>query len=557
MDYCRYLWTGNPLYRRVTSKVVAHFLTRLRFRGNIGSSKERREFEEFLREEIGFFESMQAYGEDWGCFGNGFSRLYTPFQRSLVDMRNDSNLFALSMFPEELVTFDLQSMTYTVPDPMDHGRAWDRRRQIKLTFRDQPSSDFSKIRVAPLDPQHVTLRFSESAQSSQVLYRYTPEFRRKIRGGETYEVNRTPSAVLLAVRANQDFLFDEGKVMHMRSPMVSGFCDHGWGMPEILAIYPQLHKIAVYDKIDETVGLDYLMPLRVMTPNLQHVEKAHAHMLSEKWGPTASRMISEQRMDRTRIHSFPFPVEYQELGGNGKALSPKDLKEFEVTQMLDAMGYPRELFQTSLNVQNIPTAIRLHESAYGFLQRGLSRAVNQFVKRISAQMFGESFDCTLELPSIADNLEKRGIYLNLMSTGDISRAKALEGLIDDPNEEKGKRVDEDLEQQELVQQKTEEAARRAQFGSLNNLVSGPQAGSGQQQGPVATPLDRRDEAMSVADQWLGLPTGQRNQAMQQVRATDELLYMMAKDLMDQKRRQSESQGRDQLYAQAQQAQGAG
>ena len=150
--------------------------------------------------------------------------------------------------------------------------------------------------------------------------------------------------------------------------------------------------------------------------------------VSGVWKDAISRMFSDQRLDRTAVHSFPWPIAYQELGGQGKALSPKESREYETSQLLNGMGYPVEFFQSSLSVQQMPTAIRMFEQSYRFLQRGLSHAVKETCARISKHMYGEAFDVFLQSPAMAADLERRGIYLQMYAGGQISGKTALETI---------------------------------------------------------------------------------------------------------------------------------
>lgn len=562
MDYCRFLYYATPLYRAVSKRVVGHFVTKLDFRGETGSPKEREEFAQFFAEELNGLNEIRLDGEHERCFGNGFLRVHFPFVRTLVDNRSDLRVYTLSMFPEELVKFDLNTLTYEVPDPTKSHLPVAQRPRIKLTFHDTPGKDFSRIRLRHLDPRYCKLRYSETSGKTQIQYSFVPEFKAKVRKGVLHEVNETPMSMLMAVKNNQDYLFDEGAVHHLKNPSIVGLSREGWGIPEILAQFPNIHKIAVYDRIDEAVGLDYMLPLRIIAPNLAGLGENRNHMIAEEWVPAVRRMISEQRGDRTKVHGFPFPFVYQELGGQGKALAPKDVKEYEVKHLLSCVGYPVELFQGSLALQQMPAAIRLFESSFSHVSDGLASAARFAVKKITNYMYGESFDATLRPSSIADDIERRSLIFNLYSAGEIPRRVAFEGLAlsDEPTKLKVERAKEDFEQERQLAELQAEEQRRAQLGSLNDLLTqpaGPAGGGGSAPPGVSmTPTDLRAQAEQLAVQWRGIPQdGQRTQAMLQVRSVNPDLYAVAKDILEQMRRADESAGRQQGNQAAVQQQG--
>ncbi|TXH14589.1 MAG: hypothetical protein E6R03_08890 [Hyphomicrobiaceae bacterium] len=558
MDYCRFLYYATPMYRAVSKRVIGHFTTSLEFRGDLGSPQERLEFSRFFEEEINGLNEIRLSGENERCFGNSFIRVHFPFVRTLVDRRSALRLYNLSMFPEERVKFDLNTLTYEVPDPTKSEIPIAQRPTIKLTFRDTPGKDFSKLRIRHLDPRYCKLRYSETSGKTQVQYSFVPEFKAKIRKGVLHEVNETPMAMLQAVRNNQDYLFDEGAVYHQKNPGVVGLSREGWGISEILAQFPNIHKIAVYDRIDEAVGLDYMLPLRILAPNLAGLGENRNHMIAEEWVPAVRAMISSQRSDRTRLHAFPFPFTYQELGGQGKALAPKDVKEYEVKNLLNCIGYPMELFQGTLSLQQMPPAIRLFESSFSHVRDGLSGAVRFAVNKITSYMYGESFDAVMKKPAVADDMERRSLLFNLYSAAEIPRRVAFDslGLGDDLTKLKVERAREDAEQEQQLAELQAEQQRRAQLGSLNDLLtqqggdssSGPAGGPGGGGGgaPAMTPTDLRSQAEQLASQWRSIPSdGQRTQAMMSVRAVNPDLYAVAKDILEQMRNSDASAGRAQ------------
>jgi hypothetical protein len=466
------------------------------------------------------------------------------------------------MFPEELVEFDLNTLTYKVPDPRDHAKSWEARARISLPFRDIQTKDFTKISFQPLDPRYVRLRHGEWAGNTQVEYGFSPEFRSKIKKGELHAVNDTPLDVLTAIRDQENYLFKKDSVFHLKNATITGVSNDGWGLPEILAHYPTLHKIAVYDRIDESIGLDYLLPFRILVPNLQGMGENASFAIAKEWLPASERMFREQRKDRTKIHAFPFQSTLQEFGGQGKQLTPKDLKEYEVNQLLTGLGIPMELLQGSLSVQATPFMIRMMEASHLPLSQGLSNCAKWMVAKVSQFMYGEAFDCALSSSRVANDIEKRSLLFNLFSAGEIPRSKAFEGLdLDDPTKLKVERAEEDLKIQEDLAIEEQEAKRRAEMGSLDAVLdaSGGGEGGGAGGGPagaVVTPTDLRGQAEQLALEWMGIPSdGQRSQAMQQVRATNQDLYAVAKDIMEKKKSEGASQGSQMVMQQAQQQQG--
>lgn len=486
------------------------------------------------------------------CYGNGFARLHLPFDRFLIDARTPTS-YALDYFGRE-AKYHYQSLTYSVPDPLHEGR------RVNLPFRDQPSRDPSRIRLVRLNPRLVTIRHNILSTFSEYIYRFDPEFVSDVKKGRLYVVNETPLAMLRAIKNSHDFAFDGGTVFHLKAPTVSGISNSGWGIPGTIANYRNLHQLQVYRKIDEAVGLDYMLPFRLFSPAAQPGNnQSFDMMLSSYWSGEIQKIIKNRRADKFAMHSMPFPVTYQEFGAQGKTLSPKDMMEFQTSAMLDGMGYPQELFKGSLTWMQVPTAMRLFENSFMFLHCGFNNLTGWASRRIRSYLNQPQMKITLQRPSMADSLERKQLIFQLGAMGEISRETAYNSLgIDDVVGEMRKRMEEDTEIQREQMRMQQNFQREVESGSLMapDPADGAQAGGTQPGGTssgTATPVDTQGQAQSLAQYWLSLQSdGERRQAMNAVKTQSPSLYALAKETMAQLRSQGASQGRAAVEQQAQQ-----
>jgi hypothetical protein len=482
------------------------------------------------------------------CFGNSFWRIFFPFDRYLIDDRDNSYAeYSLSMFGND-AKFDLTTMTYEVTDPRDAARASGKRRRISFEFRDRRSTSLKRIKLCPLDPRQVRLQHSWISKKTRVVYQFETWFTKQIKEGRLHQVNDTPIDMLKAIQADEDFLFDEDQVFHCKAPTISGISNNGWGIPEPILNYRNLHQLQVYRKIDEAVGLDYMLPFRLFSPNLG--DKAVDPSMYQNlglWSSNIQKLIGNRRKDPSKMHAFPFPVNYQEFGAEGKNLTPKDLIEFQTNDMLDSMGYPAELFRGSLSVQQIPTALRLFENTFHFLHRNFDQFTRWVVRRTLDYLNREQIGISLQLPSIANDLEERHIYLQLAAGGEISRSKAYHPFnIKDPIQEAKERMQEDIEIQREQQKIQADFEREMTQGSADQIIAGQMQGqpAGPAQGGSTTPLDIMTQAEEQAAQLLQVESdGERSKLLRQIQASNPTLHAAVKQQMEVMRSQGASQGR--------------
>jgi len=561
LDFCLFLFYLNPQYRRASMRVTRHFLTDLEFPGD-GSAQEKDNLDEYLTHTLRVHQAMAEMGDEWACYGNAFYRIHYPFDRVLVDDRHSAE-YSLNMFPESEISFDLKSLKYEVPDPKDV------KSKIKLPFRDIPVKDKGRIRLRKLHPKDISIRHNVISGSNSYIYKFPKELIADCKKKDKlYIINDVPLDMLRAISEDKDFLFYEDEIFHFKAPTISGISNRGWGLPETIANYRSLHILQVYRKIDEAIGLDYMVPFRIFTPEVSNNESGIVrNLVLSQWRSQVESVIKNRRKDKFAMHAFPFPLKYQEFGAEGKQLAPKDLIEYQTNSMLDAMGYPSELFKGSLAVQQVPTAVRLFENSFMFIHLGFNDFVQWSCKKISKFMGEPYIHVKLERPSLADNMDRQNVIMQLSSAGEISRKKAYSWLgINDAVDERKERLEEDSEIQKVQMQKDEELRREMEQGTITKQLdaqaeaqaqqqsggASPPGGSVVQQGSSggATPMDIQGQAQELATQWAGLPEGERRKSMQQVKATNQTLYSLAKQFLDDMRSQAKSDGVQSMYQQA-------
>ena len=571
LDYCLFLFYMQSEYKEASKRIVAHFITELNFVGESGSKDERDELRDLLVDELDFNGMLMRAGLDWAAYGNAFVRWHMPFTRYLKDTRGGApRWYSLSEFDGRPgVKYNHKRLTYTVPDPLTDHLPSARRRMVELPIFDIQSTDVTRVRWRILDPRYLTLTMARESGRKRIIDRFEPQFLQNIRKGVLWEANETPLPILRAVANDQAFEYDEEEVYHLYEPTVSGVSNMGWGLPNVLANYRSIHQVQVLRKVDEAVGLDYMLPFRVITPNLgTNVDEAAIRLLLGPWKGEMRKMIGKRRQDMFAFHTLPFPVNYQEFNGEGKQLSPYENYQAAVNSMLDGMGYPAELFHGTLQIQQIPTALRLFENAFHFIPWNFNRMAKHAVKKIQSFRQQEYIDPELRKPRLADDLEIRNIYLQLAAGREIPRSVGYEFLgIRDPVEAAKERMREDISIQEEQQKLQSEAERRLQMGSMANIVgqqmqeaqaqaqqgaagpgapaAGPAPGGGGA-GPTGegvTPLRVMDDAYQEALNLLQMEEGPRRSRLSELEVSNPPYHAAVMQQMRKIRRQGESAGR--------------
>lgn len=537
-DFCRYLYLNNPEFRKASQRVTRHFVNDWAISG-VDSEKERAELVDYLDYKLQLRTALAEMGDDWSCYGNAFFRVHFPFRRLLkhTNSKGKTLHYAINSFPIDKVKFNLNTLRYRAPDPVSG-------ETVDFDFVDVKRQDKESISIVRYDPREIEILHAKYAAKKQFLWRIPNNIQAAVREGNVFQINNLPRKMLVAIKEQKNFLFSENEMFHFRAPTISGVSDSDWGMPELIANFRLLYQIQIYRKIDEVVGLDYMMPIRMISMDAQGGQGPAKVFDAIQWRKEMQKIIQSWRKDRTSMFAIPSPINYQEIGGQGKSLTPVDLIQYQVNNMLNAMGYPAELYTMSLTHQQLPNAIRLFEQTFWFLHEGFNNFSRWVVNKINKYLNNQRIDVSLMRPSMADNIEKQNITLQLIAQGELPRAAGFRQLgIQDPQQAFKERVQEDIERIG-IQQEAEEDFARAQQARASLLATTGEPGAA---AAATTPTDVEDKALEMARTWLSIQDdGERSKAMNAARVQDFQMYAMAKEIMEQMRRDGESAGRQQV-----------
>lgn len=573
LDFALYLAVKNPLYTQAAKRTVSHFITDFEFTGETGDQKERDNLKDYLKNNLQMLDVLQQAGLEQLVYGNSFMYIYFPFNRYLIDRRNGKyREIAVETFGRD-VKFNLEKMTYNVPDPLTLHLPESQRSRVDLEFIDRKVMDKDRIKLRLLSPQRMSINMNFISGKCEYIYRFEEFFVAAVKSGTPiHQINDTPLDMLQAIRENKNFAFKDGVIFHFKNPFINGISYNGWGIPNILLNYNNIHQVQVLKCINEAVGMDYMLPFRLLCPtpvSSQNGNDAAMSVHLGKFMASMGKMLDNKRKDPKAMHVVPFSVSYQELGSNGKALAPVDLIKAANDEVLDGFGFPAELWHMSLQTAQVPTAIRLFESTFTHIPRNANNCVRWALKNILGYLEKDQIGIKLQAPSVADDMENRHIWLQLASGGELSRATAYRAFnIENPIEESTRRAQEDIEIQKAKQKENDAFEREMTLGSANQVVDAmlqsqggegggmppgggggggggapmPPGGGGGDSG--LTPLDIEEQAEQQAQQLLQIPdVGERRKMMMQIKASNPTLYAVVQRHMEDARQAGASQGR--------------
>jgi len=585
--WSEYIWGVFGTYRMAMERIISYFLTDIDVTGDI-SDEEKKKWIKYLNDTVGVMEFLQSMMRDRMCYGNSFCSIIVPFRRFLMSPKTGDLYPLKEVYNNNSFNFKWSSdfeFIATCPKTKWRG-AW------KVV--DKAEDEEHNIRLKRWSPHEIELLHDPYTDEISYLWRIPEDYKIQIKKGHLYHLERASEQVLLAIRKNQVFRFNEESIFHMKEPTLAGIKNRGWGLPRSLVNFRQIYYVQVLRRFNEAIALDYVIPFRLITPGTRGGGQAGGlpaqdPMMFYNAGDFRSQvktMINRRRRDPASWQILPFPVQYDMMGGDANNLAPRDLMDQGLETLLNETGTPVELYKGTLTTQAAPTALRLFESTWRSLVYETNSLLQWLINGIAEVMSWEKVSGSLTKVTIADDMQKQMAALQLMMGQQLSGTTGLKAIGYDWESEQKLLSEEAQTQQELqarAQEEMEQAgfaaeiakgqggapppgggqgAAMGQAGSMAGAAQGggnppgadAQSAMGAGMTPVSeyvgtmgpntpvTPNDLQAAAQALAQQLLGLPEGQKDSQLRELKQFNPTLHALVRETMDDIRRSARMQG---------------
>jgi len=246
------------------------------------------------------------------------------------------------------------------------------------------------------------------------------------------------------------------------------------------------------------------------------------------------------------------------IGGEAKQLAPKESIQQAENELLNAMGFPQELFAGTLSLQAAPVALRLFEREWNPLVDNMNAILQWMTDQVARYFMWDKPDVKLTPITLADDMEKKGIQMQAAAGQDISKQTAYRSIGIDYLAEQQRIIKEQQDVQKMQEKAMAEAQAQAANGANGAGMDGESSNGGDgMSGPGgdigATPGDIMQQAQEIAKRILEAnnPTYSR-QVLAQAKQTNPALYAQVKSQLQEMRQQLSSQGKQIMLEQMKQ-----
>lgn len=567
--WAQYLWISNDNYRQALNRVTEHFLTDMQFPDL--EPDEENELKEFFTQKLNYRSELGIAGQNFITYGNMVMGIYMPFRRMLRCQK------CAKTTP---ITDTPYKLTLTAHEPFV---IWNRRRACSCGDNrpfecvDLKDPDLGKVKPIFYSPFEIEIAYNRNSRAKEIWWKIDAEDRRDILSCVPIFVETTPLEVLEAVARNGNLKFDEGSVLHIDERVIAGIRTRGWGLPKAIASFRSAWLYQVINKADQAVASDYTLGMRVLSPagpgaTSQDPMQIHA---MEGFASRIKNMVDNHRLDPTKYHAAPYPLQYTFMGGEGATLVPPEKLKFRQAEFLNGLGIPVEYHQMTLQTQAAPMALRLFEAAWQSIPNMYNQILGWMVEHLVKAYGLKKTAVSLQRSTIADDMLRKQVLTQLMGANQISAETALEAFGIDAREEV-KKVYKHQDFIAKVQKETDEKAQKQQeMGAVQAMSGNPtpsmmaqQQQQAAQQGaapPAGAPMggmpvggtggqpttipEMSQQAEQMAQQLVTMPEGDRKTQLKGIRENNKDLHALVTSAMEKIRGQAASQGKQMVLQQ--------
>jgi predicted RNA-binding Zn-ribbon protein involved in translation (DUF1610 family) len=531
------LWWANhfllrfPFYRAAIGRVSNYFITSLVFEG-VDKKTEDKYREAF--EALEWKKVLAKIGLDLLAYSNAYFTVQFGFQRFLRCPKcgRETNI-------ERIDNYEFDNFTFKMKCPKC---GYSGVHEVV----DRTRRDVESLRVIHWDVREIKVRHDKGSTSSEYFWDIPKDYIRRIkRKNNRFYSKKTPAFIFQAAKADMMVKMREKNFKHIRTPQPVTVETDGRSIPYCIFLFDGFFMLKVLERYNEVICFEDIAPFRVFSATQEVGSPLNPLqvMSGSSWSTAAQKMVEEHRKDPASYHIFPFPMNYQQLGGGARQLAPVELIQAAQVSLLNALNIPQELYNMNLQSQAAGPALRVFENSWSFLIDCYNEALQHIADVIQEMKGWEKCKVQLIPVTLADDMERKSMISQLVAANMISKSELLKLYNFTFPDQVRKKIEEDLVTQEIQ----EEYARKQQ------LQQSAKSDIFQSGGTSPTPQDVQSQAQEIAQEIFPLDGAGRRQRLQEIKAHDETLYAAVKVQLENLNSQARSQG----VQQAQQAQQGG
>lgn len=528
---CEYLYFNSSQIYAALQKFCTYPVTEIVYNSTNEALKER--FKHLHDKVIKTLRILIRAAIDKYVYGNSFWSMYSPFVRFLRCPRCSR----LTNITSVDYKFRLKKLSFTYECQGCKARVDGEVVDRKITRADRAA-------VIRWDPKLMDIDYNPITGHSEYFYTIPKELKERVSKGNKHLINTLPMEFLKALRDDKIFKFADGQVFHMKMDAPAGI-EAQWGFPPLASTIKLFFYAAVLRKANEAIALDYVVPMRILSPKVSSGNADPLTTISlEKWAGEMKHNVRRWRRDPLHIMWSPVPTEVTHLGGQARALMTLGEVQAAEDNIIAALGLPKEFIYGGFSAMGSGIQLRVLENQLIHQTGDLNDLLQWITDKLAKLLGWRSVECELAPFKFIDDVQQKTllISLNTMNPNDpwISKATLGEAFDIDPAEERERRKQEALDEVRL-QQELQVEMQKLQTSLAAQVQARASLGQGglnyDQQQIIA-------QADQIVQQMLGLDPNTRRSQMHALEIEDLVMYAVVKKRLEDQEVQSNQIARD-------------
>lgn len=421
--WCRYYFLTNPLISATINKMAEYPITDIIVDEDNPGLKDK--WERFFEDTLRLRPFLIETGLFFMTYGNAMVSISHPFIKWLICPHCKEKVQATrAKFQFRETRFFL-----SCPHCGNNGDA---------TAYDQYLRSPDKMRLILWNPEDIELEYNELTGETRYFYTVPMKLKNQITMGKRDVVTRTPQIFIDSVKQEKSVVISPDNIFHFKRPSIlTGHRNRGWGVPMILPVLKDVFYLQIMKKAQEAVLLQRIVPLTVLFPQAGSGSSDPFQTINlVQWKDQIAKEIQRWKRDSNYLPILPLPVGHQVIGGDGRALLLTQEIQVWSDQIIMGLGVPQEFVKGGLQWSGSNVSMRMLENqCLGYIQ-DISRFVRIFlIPKISAWLGWSKVSARFKPFKMADDLQRKALYLQLNQGGKISDTTLLQDSDFNPKDE--------------------------------------------------------------------------------------------------------------------------
>ena len=412
-EWCAYYQRTNPIISTVTSRLAAYPITDIMFdEGNEGLVEEWRDlFETKLR----IRQFLVEQNLDRYTFGNSFCTVSFPFVKKLTCRQC-----------QHAVEASKAKYQWRDTKFMLHCQECDTQHEAKV--HDEYQKNLEAVRLVRWNPRVIEIEYNEITGRSRYFYRMPQYLRNQITLGIPDVVQNVPQTFIDAIRKKKAILIESDKIFHSRRASIStNPGDQGWGAPLVLPVLKDIFFTQVLRKSQEAVCMEHIVPMRVLYPQVTgDGNNFYSQVNLKSWQKEVELQVTKWRQDPNHIPVLGFPLGYQLIGGQGRAILLHQELRVYFDQIVAGMGVPTSFFYGEAQYSGASVNLKALENEFLGNRQDMLRLVHFIRDAIAGGCDKTPIGMRFRPFKMADDIQRASYDLQLSQGGLISQRSLLQ-----------------------------------------------------------------------------------------------------------------------------------